>query len=362
MKPEENVYVKKSNLGADAKVYESVSTSYNPEDSLRSGYLQSNPNATFNGYRRLTLCDPISQICERIEGFFRGCKDITVSWNVYNNHGLGWKKDEHDEYIVGTKHDEETGADIPVFYSEDHISELRLYTQNLLLAASLSNVIRHTHVINEEFGMASPIDGTDAIGQRKHILYVRVFIINDVDPMNSETGAGSNPHTTEDDDFNKVIQECYGTYPMKWNDMENYGEVERLAPSAPDDEECPKTPHGYPEEYEQYLWETGFNGEDVVGGQSVSVSAEQASKWKWKWLKQALEGNPNIVDTSFEFEDGMNTWRFIECSRIPVVFQEDNLCSARGFNSILPADLFPIVFSVFGRFNIATYARKNMMK
>jgi hypothetical protein len=362
MKPEENVYVKKSNLGSDAKVYESVSMSYNPEENLRSGYLQSNPNATFNGYRRLTLCDPISQICERIEGFFRGCPGIMVSWNSYNNHGLGWKKDEHGEYIVGKQHDKETGAEIDVFYSEDHICELRIYTQDLLQAASLSNVIRHRHVVNEEFGMGSPIDGSDAIGKRAHILYVRVMILNDVDPMDTDMGAGSNPHTTEDDDFNKVIQECYGTYPMKWNDMENYGEVDRLAPSAPDDEECPQTPHGYPEEYEQYLWETGFNGEDVVGGQSVSVSAEQASKWKWKWLKQALEGNPNIADMSFEFEDGMNTWHFIECSRLPIVFQEDNLCSARGFNSILPADLFPLVFSVFGRFNIATYARKSMMK
>ena len=65
---------------------------------------------------------------------------------------------------------------------------------------------------------------------------------------------------------------------------------------------------------------------------------------------------------SFEFDDGMNTWRFIECSRLPVVFQEDNLSSARGFNSILPADLFPLVFPVFGKFNIATYARKSMIR
>lgn len=358
---EENVYEKKTRLGDSAKVYKSVSDTYDPVASFESARLESNPNDKLNLPERLSLCDPISQICERIEGFFRGCPGIMVSWNSYNNHGLGWKKDEHGEYIVGKQHDEETGAEIDVFYSEDHICELRIYTQDLLQAASLSNVIRHRHVVNEEFGMGSPIDGSDAIGKRAHILYVRVMILNDVDPMDPDLGGGSNPHTTEDDDFSKVIQECYGTYPMKWNDMENYGSLERLAPSAQDDPEDPNIPHGFPDEYEQYLWETGFEGTDI-DGTPVAVSAEQASKWKWQWLKDALKDNPNVVDMSKEFFDGTNTWHFIECNRLPIVFQEDNLTSYRGFNSILPADLFPLVFSVFGRFNISTYARQNMIR
>lgn len=354
MNPDENVYVKKSKLGDAAKAYESVSATYRPAESFAEGRLKDGEGDGVVIGRRLSLCDPICQICERIEAFFRGCKDVTVVYQIYNNHGLGWKKDENGQYIVGTKTVVEDGEprQMSVFYSEDHVTELRIYTQDLLLAASLSNVIRHLHVVNEEFEMASPIDHkTTVLGQRKHLLYVRVMIINDVDPMVEDTTKPSS-----------VIQECYGTYPMKWNDMDNYGEVERLAPSAKDDPECPSTPHGWPDEYEQYLWETGFNGEDAVDGKPVSVSPEQACKWKWKWLRQALEGNPNIADMSFEFNDGMNTWHFIECSRLPVVFQEDNLTSSRGFNSILPADLLPLVFSVFGRFNIATYARQSMLK
>ena len=346
-------------LANSNETYEPINAIYKPGEAAVSRWIAENPGKQLVG-RKLRLCDPIAQICARIEGFFRGCKGIMPSWNVYNNHGLDWKRDENGDYIVGKQIDAD-GNERPVFYSEDHISELRLYTQDELMASSLSNVIRHRHVINEEFPMGSPIDGSDAIGKRTHILYVRVFIVNDVDPMDEETGGGPNPHTSEDDDFNKVIHECYGTYPMKWNDMDGYGEVDRLPPSSPDDPEYPQTPHGWADEYEQLLWEQGFEGCDIDGA-PVSVSAEQASKWKWKWLKNALEGNPNVVDMSYEFNDGMNTWRFIECNRIPVVFQEDNLTSTRGFNSILPADLLPLVFSVFGRYSISTYARQDMIK
>ena len=342
------------NVPAGATGFESISDSYNPSISYNDGLTLGEEGKKVGAYKKLSLCDPICQICERIEAFFRGCKGVTVVYQIYNNHGLGWKKDENGQYIVGTKTVVEDGEarQMSVFYSEDHVTELRIYTQDLPLAGSLSNVIRHVHVVNEEFEMASPIDNkTTVIGQRKHLLYVRVMIINDVDPMVEGTTAPSS-----------VIQECYGTYPLNWNDMENYGEEERCAPGGPDNPDYPDyIPHGWPDEYEQYLWETGFNGTDM-NGNPISVSPEAACAWKWKWLKQALAGNPNIANTSFEFNDGMNTWRFIECSRIPVVFNEDNLTSARGFNSILAADLLPQIFAIFGRFNVATYARQHMIE
>lgn len=334
---------------------ESIDGSYNPIESYNAFINDSTKKIVAS--KRLTLCDPITQICERIKGFFRGCSGITVSYCVNNSRSLDWKKDENGEYIVGKKI---IGDNIErsVFYSEDHISELRLYVQDQLKAESLANVIRHRHVVNEEFDMASPIDGSDAVGTRAHILNVRVMTLNDMDPM--ENG---NPYTTEDDDTSKALSEVYGIVPIKWNNMEEYGAVERLSPSGinEDEESYPDIPRGAPEEYEQQLWEIGFQGTDI-DGTPVSVSPEQASKWKWKWLREALRDNPNITDMSLELSDGMNTWRFIECSRFPVAFQEDNLTSARGFNSILPADLLPLVFAVFGKYCISTYARQSMLK
>jgi hypothetical protein len=325
---------------------ESIDDTYNPIESYNS--LNSDPNKKITAEKRLTLCDPITQICERIKGFFRGCPGITVNYTVNNNHSLDWKKDENGEYIIGKKYLDD-GTDVKVFYSEDHVSELCLYVQDHAQAASLANVIRHRHVVNEEFGMGSPIDGSDAVGVRAHILNVKVMVFNDVDPMDQEK--------------QDIASEVYGIIPIKWNDMDGYGAVERLSPTGENEnvENYPDIPRDVPDEYEQQLWEIGFQGTDI-DGTPTSVSPAQSSKWKWKWLKEALRGNPNIADMSLELSDGMNDWRFIECSRFPVIIQEDNLTSARGFNSILAADLLPLVFAVFGKYCISTYARQSMLK
>ena len=37
---------------------------------------------------------------------------------------------------------------------------------------------------------------------------------------------------------------------------------------------------------------------------------------------------------------------------LPVTFQEDNLTSIAGYNSVLPADLLPLVFSIFGSYQL----------
>ena len=359
MKPEENVYVKKSNLGAEAKTYESITGIYDPVKSFNDGLLAAGKDG-IGPHGKLTMVDPITQICKRIEAFFRGCPGIMVRYCVNNSQMLDWKKDEHGDYIVGSMTYEETGMEVPVFYSEDHINELRLYVTDVAQAMALANVIRHRHVENEEFAMLSPIDGSDAIGKRAHILIVRVMMLDNIDPSD-KSQAGDNPYSSEDDNYDAVIKEAYGVCPLRWNDMDGYGVAYRLAPNAEEDPEYPDTPKDVPDEYEQYLWETGFTGTDP-DGQPVVVSNVQACNWKMKWLREALRDNPNIVDMSYEFNDGLNQWRFIECSRLPVVFGEDNLSSARGFNSILAADLLPVIFPLFGSFQISTYARKSMIK
>lgn len=356
MRPEENIINKKNRMGMSR--YDSVSSTYNPSAFYGKLYGKTCTNPEFRWDRKLTLCDPITQICKRIEAFFRGCNGITVKYCVNNSEILNWKKNEYGEYVVDRKCVD--GNEFDVFYSEDQISELRLYVDDELQANALANVIRHRHVVSEECDILSPIDKKEAICCRDHVLLVRVMLLDGIDPMDPEQG-GIDPYSTEDDDNGKLIHECYGMCPIRWNDMDNYGVVERLAPYEPDDEEYPATPHGFPGEYEQYCWENGFKGMDI-DEKAVNVTAEQAIKWKWKWLKEALRDNPNVVDMSFEYDDGMNTWRFIECNRLPVVFNEDNLLSARGFNSILPADLLPMVFSVFSRFNISTYARRSLVK
>ena len=177
---------------------ESIDDTYNPIKSYNS--LNDDPNKKITAEKRLTLCDPITQICERIKGFFRGCPGITVNYTVNNNHSLDWKKDENGEYIIGKKYLDD-GTDVKVFYSEDHVSELCLYVQDHAQAASLANVIRHRHVVNEEFGMGSPIDGSDAVGVRAHILNVKVMVFNDVDPMDKEK--------------QDIASEVYGIIPIK---------------------------------------------------------------------------------------------------------------------------------------------------
>lgn len=359
MNQQENVILKLKSLGDSAKTYESITGTYDPAGAAVGAYLSENPGKSVEAPRRLAICDPITQLCKRIEGFFRGCPGITVKYKVNNNQRLDWKTDEHGEYITGIQRLDD-GTEITVFYSEDHITELRIYVDDEEQAPALANVIRHRHVINEEFGMSSPIDGEDAIGRRSHILIVHVMLLGSPDPMNPAEG-GQDPYSTEDDNPGAIVRETYGTFPIDWNDMDSSGEQDRLAPDAPDSTAYPDLPHGFPEEYEQMLWENGFDGTNIDGS-PVSVSMDQALKWKWKWLRTALRNNRNVVDMSFEFNDGMNTWRFIECGRLPIVFNEDNLTSARGFNSILPADLLPTIFSVFGRYCIATYARQSMLK
>lgn len=295
--------------------------------------------------RKFCLCDPITQLCMRIEAFFRGCPGITCSYKVNNNVHLDWKKDDHGDYITGVSDEGQ-----PVFYSEDHVCEFRLYVENDIQAQCLANVIRHRHVVSEEFGMGSPIDGSDAVGRRNHILNVKVFKINGVDPMDSSSVS---PFA--------VITEVFGTYPIRFDELPGggYGEVLRGVPDA----SYPGIPMDAPEEYEQLNWETGFRAPNIDGGEEVDMPVQVTSAWKWKWLKEALRDNKNIIQHFDEFEDyGGNEWRFIECSRLPVVFQEDNLSSSRGFNSILAADLIPVIFAVFGSYQIATYARQDMVK
>ena len=309
MKFEETIIAKKANLN-NAKTYDSISIA--------------------NG---LTLCDPITQICKRIEAFFKADPEITCRYAVNNNKHLGPKVDP-DTGEQMTKKMDIDGELVDVLLEEDHFCEFRIFVENVEKAQCLANVIRHRHTIPETF------EGSDGqLHARNHYLIVRVCTVDAVDPDGE--GGGENPWIS-DDDTDKGVKEIFGLEPINWDDMDGYGCNERLAPSDTSESDIPK---GVPEEYEQKQWE-----------QNPGSSA-----WKWSWFKNALKGNKNIMDTTYEFFDGMNTWRFVECSRIPVVFLEDNLTSTRGFNSILPADLLPLIFSVFGGYQISTYARKEML-
>ena len=313
MKFEESILFKKEQLG-NPKTYASI-------DNKQEG--------------ALCLYDPLTQLCKRIEAFFRKDPDIHCKFVVNNNVPLGPKIDP-DTGEQMTKMMEIEGEMVEVYLEEDHICEFRVYCDDLEKAQCLSNIIRHRHVFPETFQGAYE---DDHIHLRNHYLMVRVFTVDAVDPAGP--GGGSNPWIT-DDNTDSGVQEIFGLEPISWNETEGYGCYERLAPSDTSESDIPK---GFPEEYEQRQWEQGIPG-------------PAAAAWKWKWIKGALKGNKNIADMSFEFNDGMNTWRFIECGYLPVVFQEDNLTSARGFNSILPADLLPTVCSIFGGFQISTYARR----
>ena len=278
----------------------------------------------------LTLCDPITQICKRIEGFFKADTDIHCKYIVNNHKSLGPKIDP-DTGNPYTKQIEYEGETVTAIIDEDHLCEFRIFVDDVEKAQCLSNVIRHRHLFPEYYE-----DTTEGnIHIRNHYLIVHVFTINAIDP-DGEFG-GSNPWIT-DDDTSSGLTEIFGLEPINWDDL-NTGCNDRLAPSDTTESDIPK---GVPEEYEQLQWENNVN----------------QCAWKWKWLQTALKGNKNIVDTSKEFFDGMNTWRFIECNYLPVVVAEDNLSSTRGFTSILPVDLIPLVFSVFGKFQLGTYARK----
>lgn len=283
----------------------------------------------------LCLYDPITQLCKRIEAFFRKDPSIQCSFIVNNNRPLGPKIDPDTGEQMKTIMIID-GEPTEVLLEEDHICEFRIFCKDLEKAQCLSNIVRHRHVIPETYEGA--YEDND-IHLRNHYLLVRVFSLRAVDPAGE--GGGSDPWIA-DDNTDSGVDEVFGLEPISWDETEGYGCEERLAPSDPTESDIPK---GFPEEYEQRQWESGIPG-------------PAAAEWKWRWIKKALSGNGNVVDMSFEFNDGMNTWRFIECNNLPVVFQEDNLMSARGFNSILPADLLPLVFAIFGGFQIATYARK----
>ena len=292
----------------------------------------SNNLKTYNSVtnsNKLSLCDPITQICKRIEAFFKGDIDVHCSFVVNNNKSLPPKTDDQGNVI--TKRIIIDGDHYDAVVEQDHLCEFRIFVDDYEKAQCLANVVRHRHTFNEQF-----LGSDDNLHLRSHILQVKVFTLNAVDPDGH--GGGSDPWITEDD-TDKGIQEIFGLEPIDWNDYQYSGCNDRLSPTDLTDVDIPR---GAPDEYEQRQWEENPN----------------ACAWKWKWLKTALNGNKHIVDMSYEFSDGMNTWRFIECGRIPVTFSEDNLTSARGFNSVLPADLLPLVFAVFGKFQVATYARK----
>jgi hypothetical protein len=294
-----------------------------------------NDNNTFKSIANenvLTLCDPITQLCKRIEAFFKADSDISCRYAVNNSHGLGPKidPDTGEPYTKQIVIGDET---ITAIIDEDHICEFRIFVNDYEKAQCLSNVIRHRHVIPETYEAAS--DGQ--IHLRNHYLLVRVYVINAIDPHSTE--AGSDPWIS-DDDTSQGLQEIFGLEPINWEVPESQGCYDRLAPTSTSTEDIPK---GAPDEYEQVQWEAD----------------EQHSTWKWKWLQKALKGNKNITKTyDIVTYPIVKVWKFIECSYKPVVFSEDNLNSSRGYNSILPADLLPLIFAIFNDFQVSTYVHK----
>jgi hypothetical protein len=278
----------------------------------------------------LTLCDPITQICKRLEAFFKADDSITCRYMV-NNHKVIGPKIDPETGKPFTKKITVEGEPYDAVLDEDHLCEFRIFVNDVEKAQCLSSVIRHRHTIPEIYEAAS--DGTYHL--RNHYLIIHVCTLDAVDPDGSEGGA--NPWTI-DDDTNKGVKEIYGLEPIDWNDL-NTGCNDRLSPLDNSESDIPK---GAPEEYEQAQWEND----------PVKIA------WKWKWLKTALKGNKNVV-TMYEVGDIFeNTWRFIECSYMPVVFMEDNLTSSRGYNSVLPADMLPLLFPLFQKIQISTYVGK----
>ena len=302
------------------------------EEILQSKIADKQTYKSISNENGLTLYDPVTQICKRIEAFFESDNDISCRYAVNNNHGLGPKIDP-DTGEPYTKQIIVDGETITAIIDEDHICELRLYVKDYEKAQAMSNVIRHQHVITENYEATS--DGRIHI--RKHYLVIHIYVLNAIDPLGPE--AGANPWIN-DDDSSSGLTEIFGLEPIDWNNPKSQGCNDRLPPSSTSTEDIPK---GFPDEYEQRQWEANYN----------------SCTWKWKWLQTALKGNKNIIKmydfVSYPLE---NTWRFIECSYKPVVFGEDNLTSSHGYNSILPADLLPLIFAVFGKFQISTYVHK----
>lgn len=279
----------------------------------------------------LCLYDPITQICKRIEAFFDKDPSIHCSFVVNNNKRLGPMIDP-DTGEQMTRMITIDGESVNALLEQNHYCEFRIFCDDYEKAQNLSNVIRHRHTFTETYEGAS--DGE--IHVRDHILIVRVMVLHAVDP--DGPGGGTDPWIA-DDNSDPGIEEIFGLEPVDWNDTEGNGCYERLAPSDTSESDIPK---GFPEEWEQRQWE---------------MSPLGPGAWKWIWLKKALKGNKNIIRTNKEFSDGINQWRFIECSDRPAVFQEDNLTSYKGYNSILPADLLPLVFSIFNGYQISTYVK-----
>jgi len=286
---------------------------------------------SINTNNALTLTDPITQLCKRIEAFFKADSDVTCRYIVNNSKALGPKIDP-DTGEPYTKLIEVDGEQVEAIVENDHFCEFRVFVNDVEKAQCLSNVIRHRHTIQENF-----LGSDDKIHLRNHYLLVHVCTIDAIDP--DGVGGGSDPWTI-DDDIDSGVKEVYGLEPIDWSDSVHSGCNERLAPS---DESSSDIPKGAPDEYEQRQWEA--NPDALV--------------WKWQWLKVALRGNKNVL-SSKEFLDKFSntTWRFIECNYIPVSFIEDNLTSIRGYNSVLAADLLPLIFSVFDKIQISTYVRK----
>lgn len=286
---------------------------------------------TLENSNRLTLCDPITQICKRIQAFFRADKDVTCAYKVNNNKPSGQKYNTDGTPVTKEIRIGDEKVDAYVF--EEHYSEFRILVakQEYEKAQCLSAVVRRRHVYPEVFEMTS----TTGYGYREHILLVRVIAVDGVDP-DKNYGGGDSRATTEDD-TESGLTELYGLEPINWNDL-TQGCRDRLSPLDTSESDIPK---GAPEEYEQAQWETN--------------PAQCA--WKWRWLKGAIKGNKNVTTAGHEFYDGQNTWRFIECSKVPVSFPEDDITAYSGITVLLPVDLFGLVFATFGKFQIGTYAR-----
>lgn len=302
------------------------------EDTILSKVKDAKTFTSISNNNALTLYDPITQICKRIEAFFKSDDDISCRFVVNNNKSTPPKTDPETGEPITKKITVENEL-VDAIVDGDHFCEFRIFVKDVEKAQCLSNVIRHRHTIPEIYEAAS--DGSYHI--RYHYLLVRVFTISAIDPDGAE--GGNDPWVTDDDTSNGVT-EIFGLEPMDWNADVHSGCHYRLAPTSDSTEEIPK---GAPDEYEQQQWE----------------ATPEKCKWKWHWLVKSLEGNKNVI-THYELNDGWSSdiWRFIECHYLPVVFAEDNLLSSRGYNSILPADLLPLIFATFNKFQISTYVRK----
>lgn len=277
----------------------------------------------------LSLYDPMTQICKRLEAFFKADPWVHCTYLVNNHKVLGPKIDPD----TGTPYTRKLTVDdeqVDAIIDQEQLCEFRLYVDDYEKAQCMSNVIRHRHVYTEVYEADS--DGSFHI--RDHILIVHVMCLNAVDPDGE--GGGIDPYDTGDD-TDKGLKEIYGLEPINWEDT-NTGCNDRLAPNDASGVDLPK---GFPEEYEQRQW----------------ADNPFMRAWKWKWFQKAVVGNSNITKCNYEYNDGRNVWRFVECAYLPVEIPEDNLTSVKGYTCILAADMLPFVFSLFGEFQISTMPR-----